>query len=82
MDQNLRKRVYYVKADWDEEAKVWYVSSTDVPGLAVEAETPQELLTILDEVVPELVHLNGDGGEAVVPYSVTLDHLQARRVPA
>ena len=79
MDQHLRERVYYVRADWDEEAQVWYVSSTDVPGLAAEAETPEKLRALLDELIPELVELNGQGDDPGVPYSLTFDHLRAGR---
>lgn len=82
MDPDVRERVYYVKADWDEEAKVWYVSSTDVPGLAVEADTPVKLLALLDDLIPELIELNGDGNNLSIPYSVMLDHLRAYRAVA
>ena len=81
MDQHVRERVYFVKAEWDEEAEVWYVSSTDVPGLAAEAETPEALLALLDTLIPELIELNGDGDDPSIPYSVMLDHLRARRIP-
>jgi predicted RNase H-like HicB family nuclease len=30
---------YTVTCHWDEEAEVWYVAETDVPGLATEAAT-------------------------------------------
>ena len=30
---------FQVKAHWDEEAKVWWGESNDVPGLCVEAFT-------------------------------------------
>jgi predicted RNase H-like HicB family nuclease len=79
MDRNLRERVYYVRADWDGDAGVWYVSGTDIPGLAAEAETPEALRTLLDELIPELVALNGGDGDAGVSYSLTFDRLRAKR---
>ncbi len=82
MDQAAREHVFFVKADWDDEAKVWRVSHTDVPGLAAEADSVGELLDLLDTLIPELVELNGDGAASHVPYSVMLDHLKAERVPA
>ena len=34
---------YQVKAHWDEDAKVWWSESDEVPGLCVEALTFEEL---------------------------------------
>lgn len=44
--------------EWDERAGVWYVSNSNVPGLATEAVTVDELLTKLRAMVPELLALN------------------------
>jgi predicted RNase H-like HicB family nuclease len=52
-------KLYYVHADWDEEAKVWVASSEDVPGLATEAETAEDLVQKLKTLIPELLSLNG-----------------------
>ena len=54
----MQERYFTVKAAWDKEAGVWYVFESDVPGLVAEAETPQELMGKLLELVPELVELN------------------------
>lgn len=50
---------FRVVAKWDDEAKVWYVSDSNVPGLATEAETMDELLRKLQVMVPEMLELNG-----------------------
>lgn len=42
----------------DEEADVWYVSDTNVPGLATEAVTLPQLLAKLRHLIPELLELN------------------------
>ncbi len=78
----MPERVYYVKAEWDEEAEVWYVSQSDVPGLAAEAATPQEMIDLVGELVPELLELNGPDDQAEVPYSLMFDHLKAHRAVA
>ena len=39
----MRSRVISVKAIWDEDAQVWVATSEDVPGLATEADTLEEL---------------------------------------
>jgi hypothetical protein len=69
----IHERVYFVKAEFDTEANVWHVSQTDVPGLAVEAETPEELLSLLKTIVPELLELNGVV-EDDARFSVMFDH--------
>lgn len=79
MQQPPAKHVYFVKAEWDAEAEVWYVSHTDVPGLVAEADSPEELLALLQTLVPEMIEANGDDGDPTIPYSVVLDHLQAVR---
>ena len=50
---------FYVHATWDEEARVWVASSDDVPGLATEAETAEDLVQKLKILIPELLELNG-----------------------
>lgn len=50
---------YYVHAQWDEEAKVWAVSSDDAPGLATESDTTESLIQKLKTLIPELLELNG-----------------------
>lgn len=37
-------RVIVVRAEWDDEAKVWVATSDDVPGLATEADSDEALL--------------------------------------
>ena len=56
-------KTHFVHCEWDDEAKVWYVAHSTVPGLATEATEPAELLAKLREMIPELLELN-TGGEA------------------
>lgn len=54
-----------VKAARDEEARVWYVESSDVPGLNAEAETLEALIEKLPPIVQDLIDegaLDGIGG--------------------
>lgn len=72
---------FYIKVEWDAEAKVWFIDSTNVPGLNVEAESREELLTILDDLVPELLMENGafDSDDTLpeIPYSLMFNQLRA-----
>jgi hypothetical protein len=54
------------------EAKVWFVADSDVPGLATEAPTVDDLLRKLKVMIPELRELNGvvDDDRVDVPLSV------------
>jgi len=51
-------RAFTVHAEWDHEAKVWFVSDSDVPGLATGAATLPELQDKLQAMIPELIELN------------------------
>jgi hypothetical protein len=45
---------YHVQADWDAKAGVW-VSSTNIPGLVVEAATLPEFVELVEALAPELL---------------------------
>ena len=54
---------FFVKAVWDDEAKVFY-SDSDIVGLHVEAETLEEFREILVDIAPELIlsnHITNEG---------------------
>lgn len=71
-----------VKAVWDSEAKVWIATSTDVPGLVTEADSPDQLIENLQALIPELLDLNGDviDGEIEVPLFVMSEQLSKVRL--
>jgi predicted RNase H-like HicB family nuclease len=55
-------KTHFVHCEWDDEAKVWFVAHSTVPGLATEAGDPAELLKKLRVLIAELLELNvGDG---------------------
>ncbi|HEX7678010.1 MAG TPA: DUF1902 domain-containing protein [Thermoanaerobaculia bacterium] len=66
----MESNTYHVQADWDPEANVWVATSDDVPGLATEAETIEELTARLRTMIPELLEANG-----LLPASVPSDPL-------
>ena len=44
-----------VRAAWDDEARVWYVRDSDVPGLATEADTLEELRRKIPVIIQDLL---------------------------
>ena len=64
------KKIYFVKAEWDEEAKVWVATSDDVPGLVTEAETMEALFSKLEVNIPELLAENGYPDIKEISYEV------------
>ena len=60
----------FVRAEWDEEARVWVATSDDVPGLATEEGTIEALIEKLKVIIPELLEANGEPMEAPVPFEV------------
>jgi hypothetical protein len=49
---------FRIDCRWDDEARVWYVEESNVPGLAAEAPTVEALDALLGVRVPELLALN------------------------
>lgn len=48
-------RVIVIKAARDDDAQVWFVESSDVPGLNAEAGTLEALIDLLPSVVQDLI---------------------------
>ncbi len=63
-------KIFFIRAEWDEEASVWVATSDDVPGLVSEADTIEQLSAKLEVLIPELLDANGypDGHE--VPFEL------------
>ena len=59
-----------VHAMWDDEAKVWVVTSDDVPGLATEAPSLDVLIPKLKVMIPELLDANGHADADDIPFKV------------
>jgi hypothetical protein len=69
-----------VRADWDDEAKVWVATSTDIDGLVTEAPTLEALRAKVLTMVVELMELNGEQSDlAEIPVHIMAQ--QIARVP-
>ena len=47
-----------VNVSHDKQESVWYVLSSDIPGLHAEAETLDELVAVISNVAPDLIAAN------------------------
>ena len=60
----------FVRAEWDEVARVWVATSDDVPGLATEEDNLEGLIEKLKVMIPELLDVNEAEGEREVPFEL------------
>ena len=56
------------------EAGVWVAESEDVPGLVVEADSPNVLAQKLRSLIPELLELNGVTSDRTASFHVVYQH--------
>ena len=63
-------RYAVVRAAWDDEAKVWYVQESDIPGLATEAGTLEELRRKVPLMIRDLLE-----GEDESPAEIEIDFI-------
>lgn len=67
----MSTKTYTVGCLWDDESRMWYVAESDVPGLATEAATVEEMERKLLRMIPELLELNGaQGAQQPVPFEL------------
>ena len=52
------KAYYRVNMIWDSEANVWVATSDDVPGLVLESDSFDTLISRVKDAIPELLKLN------------------------
>jgi len=72
-----------VRAEWDDEAKVWVATSEDIPGLATEADTMEVLRQKLHVMIPELIEANGlDFALTEIPLHIVTHQFDRVRNPS
>ena len=64
------RRYAVVRVAWDDEAKVWYVEHSDIPGLATESETLEDLRRKVPLLIQDLLE-----GESDRPDEIELDFI-------
>jgi hypothetical protein len=68
--ENMIQKPLFIRAEWDEDARVWVATSDDVPGLATEEENLERLIEKLKIMIPELLDANGIDREYEVPFEI------------
>jgi hypothetical protein len=48
-----------IQAFWDNDAKVWIATSSDVPGLVIEADSWPSVIQEIELALPDLIELSG-----------------------
>ncbi len=70
----------FIRAEWDDEARVWVVADSDVPGLATEADTLEALVEKLKIMVPELLEANQADLGCEVPFELLTRRFETARI--
>jgi hypothetical protein len=52
--------VWTIRAEYDPEARVWWVAESDLPGLAADAETLEGLAAKAGSMLPDLLAIHCD----------------------
>ena len=52
--------LWTIRAEYDPEARVWWVADNDIPGLAADAATVEALAAKAGEMLADLLELNAD----------------------
>jgi hypothetical protein len=74
-DLSAMDRAITIDARWDGEAQVWIATSTDVPGLVVEADTWSAMVEEVKLVLPDLLELSGEKSDNIALTFKAEEHL-------
>jgi predicted RNase H-like HicB family nuclease len=78
----MTSQLIVVKAARDEEAGVWFIESSDMPGLNVEADTLEELIEKIPAAIQDLVEEGGGEYSGDLPVEVVAHAGTRVRLPA
>jgi hypothetical protein len=65
-----------INARWDPEAEVWLATSSDVPGLVVEAGTWPDMIEEVRLVLPDLLELSNQRADKLSLTFKAEEHLE------
>lgn len=74
-EDEMKRNAIVVRATWDDGAGVWVAKTDDLEGLAIEAETLDELTKDVLAMIPKLIERDGSKSElAEVPVHIVTVH--------
>jgi hypothetical protein len=76
----MKHSTIIVRADWDNEAKVWVATSDDI-GIATEADTLEQLTSKIVAMVAELLALEDDDFSDLPEIPIQIMAQQLARIP-
>ncbi len=79
----MMRKPLFIRAEWDEEARVWVATSDDVAGLATEGAALEELVEKLKILIPELLDANQNevAGRGEVPFEILTRRFEIAQRP-
>jgi len=75
------QKVFFIRAEWDNDADIWSATSDDILGLATEADSIEILLNKLSSMIPELVLLNKLTDQPEIVYEVLARKSSTAHIP-
>lgn len=60
MNERANSRLVVVRAGYDDDARVWYVQNSDIPGVHAEGSTLDELRDKLPTIIRDLIEASGE----------------------
>jgi Domain of unknown function (DUF1902) len=64
--KEMESRLIVVRLAYDDDARVWFIQNSDLPGLAGEAPTVEALIERIPGMIADLIEENGFGDGAEV----------------
>ena len=64
------QKVFFIRAEWDNDAGIWSATSVDILGLATEADSIDNLFNKLSSMIPEFMLLNKLSDQSEIRYEV------------
>ena len=76
------QKVLLIRAEWYAEVDIWSATSDDVPGLATEADSIENLFNKLSSMIPELLAANKVDCPSEILYEVVAHKLSTTHMPS
>jgi hypothetical protein len=76
------QKVFFIRTEWDGDADIWSATSDDVPGLATEADSIDNLFNKLSSMIPELLAANKVDCPSEILYEVVARKVSTTHMPS